>query len=368
MIYFDSAGSYKILDEVIETIFKCNHNLYANPSSSHLLGEAQVVQIEEARNLIADNLGCYPSEIIFTSGATESNNLALKQVLSEESKFHLITTAVEHKCILSIAHYIQSKGHSVTIVEPNSEGVISLEAIKRAIKPNTRLISVMHVNNELGTINPIHDIGKYCFDSGILFHTDAAQSFGKLPIDVDQMNLDMVSVSAHKIGGPKGVGALYIRDLRSSSITPIIHGAGQEFGLRGGTLPTPLISGFKQAVDLFPNLYSSKDFAQLIKQFFLQLQNNHILFKINGNKGLSSILSITFNNVDISLFLRKTSDKFAIAQGSACSSKEIEASHVLSAIGLNRAEAEQTLRISFDHLTEVTDIEKLVMELTKYKL
>jgi cysteine desulfurase len=239
MIYFDSAGSYKMLDEVVETIHEVSVSMFANPSSSHTLGEMQAKKIEEARDTIADIIGCYSSEIIFTSGATESNNLALKQILNLEEKAHIITSATEHKCILSILNYIQKQGHEVTIIKPNPDGIIKLDSIKNALEANTKLVSIMHVNNELGVINPISEIGQLCFEHGILFHTDAAQSFGKLEIDVDDMNIDMMSISAHKIGGPKGIGALYVRDLRKKELLPVIHGAGQEYGVRGGTLPTP---------------------------------------------------------------------------------------------------------------------------------
>lgn len=367
MIYFDSAGSYKMLDEVVETIHEVSVSMFANPSSSHTLGEMQAKIIEEARDTIADIIGCYSSEIIFTSGATESNNLALKQILNLEEKAHIITSATEHKCILSILNYIQKQGHEVTIIKPNPDGIIKLDSIKNALKANTKLVSIMHVNNELGVINPISEIGQLCFENHILFHTDAAQSFGKLQIDVDEMNIDMLSISGHKIGGPKGIGALYVRDLRDKELLPIIHGAGQEFGVRGGTLATPLIVGFSKAISLFPSLYSNKDFFQLAEYFCETLRTNNIKFSVNGINRLSSITSITFENVNIPLFLRETSSLFAIAQGSACSSKEIEASHVLSAIGFNRQQAENTLRISFDHHTENSFINRLVETLVSYR-
>ena len=367
MFYFDSAGSYKMLDEVIETLRETSSLLYANPSSSHSLGENQAKEIEDSRALIADNIGCYPSEIIFTSGATESNNLALKQILNQNEKAHIITSAVEHKCILSIIYFIRQQGHDVTVIEPDENGTIGLDAIKKEIRFNTQLISIMHVNNELGVINPIAEIGQFCFEKGILFHTDAAQSFGKIEIDVDFMNIDMMSMSAHKIGGPKGIGALYIRDLRSKSLLPIIHGAGQESGLRGGTLATPLILGFSKAISVFPTCYAKKDFSKLSEIFYKILKDYRLDFRINGQNCLKSIISITFESIDVPLFLRETSDIFAIAQGSACSSKEIEASHVLSAIGLSRQEAENTLRISFDHTTDVSSIESLVKTLALFR-
>ena len=367
MIYFDSAGSYKMLDEVIDTLKDTSYSLYANPSSSHALGELQANEIEHSRSVIADLIGCYPSEIIFTSGATESNNLALKQILNQKEKAHIITSAVEHKCVLSILYFIRQQGHEVTVIQPNKNGTIELEAIKKEIKPNTQLISLMHVNNELGVINPISEIGQFCYQQDILFHTDAAQSFGKVEINVDDINIDMMSISAHKIGGPKGIGALYIRDLRTKNLLPIIHGAGQESGLRGGTLATPLILGFSKAISIFPSLYANKDFSKLYETFYKKIKESELEFRINGQGGLKSIISITFENVDIPLFLRETSNDFAIAQGSACSSKEIEASHVLSAIGLSRQAAENTLRLSFDHTTEVSSIEALIKSLLSFR-
>lgn len=367
MIYFDSAGSYKMLDEVIDTLKDASYSLYANPSSSHALGELQACEIEHSRNVIADSIGCYPSEVIFTSGATESNNLALKQILNQNEKAHIITSAVEHKCILSILYFIRQQGHDVTVIEPDESGTIELDAIKKEIKSNTQLISIMHVNNELGVINPIAEIGQFCFEKSIIFHTDAAQSFGKLEIDVDFMNIDMMSMSAHKIGGPKGIGALYVRDLRSKDLLPIIHGAGQESGLRGGTLATPLILGFSKAISVFPTRYTNKDFSKLCENFYKTLKDYKLKYRINGQNCLKSIISITFESIDVPLFLRETADNFAIAQGSACSSKEIEASHVLSAIGLSRQEAENTLRLSFDHTTEASSIEALVKTLALFR-
>lgn len=368
MIYFDSAGSYRILDSVKKKLTSSYEQDFANPSSSHTLGQKLSSDIESARSKIAESIGCYSSEVIFTSGATESNNIAIKSIImNKQSRFHIITTAIEHKCILAISHFIKMQGHELSIVKPDKYGVISLNSIKKEIQHNTKLVSVMHVNNELGTINDISEIGKFCFENNYLFHTDAAQSFGKIEIDVDKYNIDMMSLSAHKIGGPKGIGALYVRDLRSSEIEPIIHGAGQEFGLRGGTLPTPLIKGFHKALCDFPEIYRNKDFSILCDNLYNLLNYFKIEFLVNGKLKLGSISSLTFLNVDIPLFLRETRHQFALSQGSACSSKELEASHVLSVIGLSREFADNTLRISFDHLTDETDIHTLVETLRKYK-
>ena len=245
MIYLDFAASTPVLPEVMEAMRPWFTDFYANPSSSHQMGRQAAEAIEQARATIANEIGAYPSEIIFTSGATESNNLAIKGIAwaNKEKGRHIITSSIEHKCILAICHYLEREGFEVTYVDPDHEGVIHPEKVKAAIRPDTILVSVHHVNNELGTIQPIEQIGALCLDRGIPFHTDAAQSFGKLDIDVDDLNIDLMSVSGHKIYGPKGVGALYIRNIRETKITPVIHGAGQELGLRGGTMATPLIIG-----------------------------------------------------------------------------------------------------------------------------
>ena len=250
MIYLDFAASTPVLPEVMEAMRPWFTDFYANPSSSHQMGRQAAEAIEQARATIANEIGAYPSEIIFTSGATESNNLAIKGIAwaNKEKGRHIITSSIEHKCILAICHYLEREGFEVTYVDPDHEGVIHPEKVKAAIRPDTILVSVHHVNNELGTIQPIEQIGALCLDRGIPFHTDAAQSFGKLDIDVDDLNIDLMSVSGHKIYGPKGVGALYIRNIRETKITPVIHGAGQELGLRGGTMATPLIIGFSSAL------------------------------------------------------------------------------------------------------------------------
>ena len=249
MIYLDFAASTPVLPEVMEAMRPWFTDFYANPSSSHQMGRQAAEAIEQARTTIADEIGAYPSEIIFTSGATESNNLAIKGIAwaNKEKGRHIITSSIEHKCILSICHYLEREGFEVTYVDPDQEGVIHPEKVKEAMRPDTILVSIHHVNNELGTIQPIEKIGALCLDLGIPFHTDAAQSFGKLDIDVDDLNIDLMSVSGHKIYGPKGIGALYIRNIRETKITPVIHGAGQELGLRGGTMATPLILGIEKA-------------------------------------------------------------------------------------------------------------------------
>jgi cysteine desulfurase len=371
MIYLDTAASYPLLPEVKECLIEAFESFYANSSSSHLLGEQVSEEVNKVREQIADEIGAYPSEIVFTSGATESNNIAFKSLLLGDEitkdKKHIVTTQIEHKCVFSICDYFKSLGYEISYVKPNKDGIIEVGSIKSAIRPDTALVSVMHVNNELGTINPIHEIGQACFDAGVLFHSDAAQSFQKVEIDVDDMNVDIMSFSAHKIGGPKGIGAIYIRDLRKKHLMPVIHGAGQEDGLRGGTVAAPLIVGFGKAVELFPSYY--QDFkSKNIKSYFLeQLKLNDIKYNVNGSSvALESCLSLTLPLTNTDVLVRENMEELCLAQGSACSSKEIEPSHVLTAIGLNREAADQTFRISFPLDVKTSGINILIKEIINH--
>src|SRR5690554_4603925 len=229
MLYLDVLASYPRLVESQDALISACQKHIANPSANHILGELAYIDIEEARKVIADSIEALPSEIVFTSGATESNNLVLKGVviplLSAGKTPHIITSAIEHKCILEICAYLERLGCELTYLSPSKDGLILAGSVQEALKPNTVLVSVMHVNNEIGTVNDIEGIGKVCFESGVKFHTDAAQSYLKTSIEVDEFNIDFLSISAHKIGGPKGIGAVYIRDLRNSDIEPLIHGA-----------------------------------------------------------------------------------------------------------------------------------------------
>jgi len=371
MIYFDTAASYPILPEVKKTLSEAFDYLYANSASSHFLGERVNLEVDKVRELIADEIGAYPSEIIFTSGATESNNIAFKSSLFSNdmpaNKKHIITTVIEHKCIFAICNYLESLGYEITYLKPDKLGIISIEAVENAIKPETALVSIMHVNNELGTINSIGEIGRICQQNEILFHSDAAQSFKKIDIDVDKLNIDIMSFSAHKIGGPKGIGAIYIRDLRNKQLTPVIHGAGQEDGLRGGTVAAPLIMGFGSAIMNFSNYYNQ--FKQIkAKEFLLsELEKHNIKYQINGgSESLPSCLSLTLPLTNIALLIRDNEKLFCLAQGSACSSKEIEASHVLTAIGVTSEQAAKTFRISFPLDVSKDNILNLVETIQKY--
>ena len=370
MIYLDTAASYPLLPEVKQALSEAFESLYANSASNHLLGMKVLDEISKVREQLADEIGAYPSEVVFTSGATESNNIAFKSLLLgneiSKDKKHIVTTQIEHKCVFAICDYLKSLGYKITYVKPNKDGIVDVDSIANAIRQDTALVSVMHVNNELGTINPIADIGRICFDAGVLFHSDAAQSFKKIDIDVDDLNVDVMSFSAHKIGGPKGIGAIYIRDLRKKHLMPVIHGAGQEDGLRGGTVAAPLIIGFGKAIEIFPSYYNKLKSINAKKYMLEQLENEKIPFSINsGDCSLSTCISITLPSTNTALLIREYEKDLCLAQGSACSSKEIEASHVLTALGLTREMADRTFRISFPLDLKLSDINKIVTAIKK---
>lgn len=354
-----------MLPEAHETFVSSSLKHFANPSSIHMLGEDAKDEVENTRKLLAESIGAMPSEIVFTSGATESNNLVLKGVilpmLIEGKRPHLITSLTEHKCILSICNYLAQQGCDITYLRPNQHGEISCEQIEASMKENTVLVSLMQVNNELGTIAALQDIGELCFSRNVSLHTDAAQGYLKVETDVDTLNLDFLSLSAHKVGGPKGIGAAYIRDLRSLNLQPLIHGAGQEAGVRGGTLPTPLIASFGSAIEYFPKYYSHQQLSRL-KTFLIEsLGKSNIAHIVNGGeRTLPSCLSLTLPETDVEGLLRSTYNSFAISQGSACSAGSIEPSHVLQALNIDRKFAAKTLRISFSHQTQKAEIAKLL--------
>ena len=362
MIYLDFAASTPVLPEVMEAMKPWFTDYYANPSSSHQMGRQAAEAIEQARVTIADEIGAYPSEIIFTSGATESNNLAIKGIAlaNRDKGRHIITSSIEHKCVLAICAYLEKEGFQVTYVDPDQEGVIHPEKIKEALRPDTILVSVHHVNNELGTIQPIEQIGALCLDRGIPFHTDAAQSFGKLDVDVDDLNIDLMSISGHKIYGPKGIGALYIRNVRETKITPVIHGAGQELGLRGGTMATPLIVGFEKAISCDkPNISMISDYTKrrLIARDCI----------LNGGQNVAShIINVTIQNLEVNTLIPQTQGQLSLSQGSACSSLSIEPSHVLARIGINSSNSERTLRISLDDSITKDNIDFLIKKLAMH--
>lgn len=348
--YFDYAASTPVSSDVLEAMQPWQSESFANPSASHHEAEKAAKAIQRAREVIADKIGALPSEIIFTSGASEANNLALKGMAFKrlEEKGHIITSSIEHKCILNTCAFLESIGFSVTYIEPERDGRILVEQVEAAIQDDTFLISIHHVNNELGTIQSIADFGAIAFKHNILFHTDSAQGFCKCEIDVDDMDIDMLSLSGHKIYGPKGIGALYVRDIRNTGIVPQIHGGGQEGGVRGGTSPTPLIVGLAAAVRHFPT--EGGDAVIALDKVLAEYDFS----KNGGQNTVETIYSVTFKNDDeVKLFLE--ANDWLISQGSACNAMSNIASHVLTAIGLSEEEARRTYRISLPPYSHDTD-------------
>ncbi|MDV7447935.1 cysteine desulfurase family protein [Acinetobacter baumannii] len=350
MIYLDFAASTPLLPSVRKVLFDSFDNDFSNPSSAHKLGISSYEKIEEVREIIANSINAYKSEIIFTSGASEANNLAIKgYVLGNKKKGkHIVTSSIEHKCILNIMNFLQKEyNYEITYISPKSNGVIDAYEVISALRPDTILVSIMHVNNELGSIQPIREIGEMCFKKNIKFHVDAAQSFKKISIDVDEFNIDFLSISAHKIYGPKGIGALYIRDIRETNIQPLIHGANQEFGFRGGSLATPLIMGFGAAVQdqtIENNIYKIREMNNYLRSQIVERGG-----KINSpfNNNIPHILNIFLPTLNSSKFIANSS--FLCSQSSACSSHNIEPSYVLQQIGLDVNSIFSSLRISLDY-------------------
>lgn len=339
--YYDFAASTPMSPFVINAMSPWLGDNFSNTMASHLLGQNSFDAVENSRRIVANKIGAMPSEIIFTSGASESNNLAIKGIAfaNLKNKGHIITSAIEHKCILNACAYLETIGFSVTYIQPDKYGFISPSNVKQSIRPDTILISIHHVNNELGTIQPIAELGKLGFEYEIPFHTDAAQSFCKCQLDVDTMNIDMLSLSGHKIYGPKGVGALYVRNARESNLVPLIHGGGHELGLRGGTHPTPLIVGLAAAIEVFPAhpVVDREEVVQRLKEY-------GCIF--NGSENaLPTILNVTFPDIESrAKFFRQ--NPWLVSQGAACNAVSNKPSHVLTAIGLDEDVARLTYRVS----------------------
>lgn len=367
MVYLDFSASTPLLTSVKTELFRAFEEDYSNPSSIHKAGLASAENIELSRSNIADTIGAYRSEIIFTSGASESNNLAIKgyALANKHKGKHIITSSIEHKCVLSICNFLEQEyGYSITYVKPQKNGIIDADTVISAMREDTILVSIMHVNNELGTIQPIQKIGDACFKKDIKFHVDAAQSFKKIPIDIDELNIDFLSISAHKIYGPKGIGALYIRDKRQIKLQPLIHGAGQESNFRGGTLATPLILGFGIA---------SKD--QTLEENYLQIElvssylKNKIKelgWKLNTPEinTIPHIVNFTVPTLQTQVFIPNA--EVYCSNGSACSSLNIEVSHVLQAIGLSNEDGLSSIRVSLGINTNKEDIDTLILNIEKF--
>lgn len=358
--YFDHAATTKIKKEVLDEMMPFLDKEYGNPSSVHIKGKNAKEVVEEARKKVGESINAEPSEIYFTSGGSESDNTAIKCFARANKKKgnHIITTKIEHKAILESCKELEEEGFEISYIGVDKNGIIDIEELKETIKENTILISVMFANNEIGTIQPIKEIGKIAHEHEIVFHTDAVQAIGNLKIDVNELNIDMLSMSAHKFYGPKGVGCLYIR--KNTKMNSLISGGGQEKNLRAGTENVAGIVGMGKAIELATeNLEEyNKKLYNLSRTFLNEMDKNNVKFKLNGHplKRLRGNVNITIKNIDAESILLLLSEKgYCVSTASACSSNNKSFSHVLKAIGLTDKETESTIRITFGDENTIKD-------------
>ncbi|MCH4040207.1 MAG: cysteine desulfurase family protein [Eubacteriales bacterium] len=365
LIYLDNAATTRPEESVVRVMEESLRDEYGNPSSVYRAGAAARSLVDRSRDAVARLAGALSDEIYFTSGGSEADNWALTAAYeaSGNPHAHIITTAIEHHAVLRTCDYLKKRGAELTILEPDSEGRISAESVERAIRPETVLISVMTANNEIGTIEPVGEIGDVARRHGILFHTDAVQAFGHIPVDVRKMNIDMMSVSAHKFGGPKGVGMLFIR--RGVRIGSFIRGGAQERGRRAGTENVPGIAGFGEAAGLACSgmeKYASEE--KELRDYGIGLIHSLIPdAEINGDltERLPGNISVTIPGMDGALAVMMMDRRgIAVSSGSACSSGSTDPSHVMKAIGRSDRQALGTVRISLSHHNTREEIETAV--------
>jgi cysteine desulfurase len=364
-IYLDYAATTPMAPEVALAMTECLtlEGDFANPASlQHSFGERAYNLVETARIDIAHILKCKANDLVFTSGATEANNLAIKGLaLSAQNKRkHIITSATEHKAVIDTCKYLESVGFKVSYLKPEHNGLINLDKLLAAITTETFLVSLMHVNNETGIIQDIAGIALALQDKELLFHVDAAQSAGKLNIDLSQIPIDLLSISGHKFYGPKGIGCLYIRNRKQQRLMPLMQGGGQEYGLRPGTLPTHQIVGMATAFKLAAHSLDkdnqhTQHLAQLISTQLKQLDGVH--FNGDQQQKLASIINVSFDDVGSDSLMINLKDQLAIANGSACNTGTIEASHVLRAMSIEGDKLYGAVRISFGRYSTEKDIQ-----------
>ena len=365
MIYLDNAATTRTAPEVVEAMIPYFTEMYGNPSAIYSLGSAGKKAINEARRTIAGAVGAKPEEIYFTAGGTEADNWAVKAAAESrgaEGK-HIITTKIEHHAVLHTCAYLEKKGYEVTYLDVDGDGLVDVRALKAAIRPDTILISVMFANNEIGTIEPIREIGSLAREHGILFHTDAVQAFGQVPIDVEEMNIDMLSASAHKLNGPKGTGMLYIRS--DVKIRSFVHGGAQERNRRAGTENVPGIVGFAAAVRRAQRIMEEKARKERELRDYLigRIESEIPYCRLNGHreKRLPGNANISFRFIEgESLLIMLDMRGVCASSGSACTSGSLDPSHVLLATGLRHEEAHGSLRMTLSEENTKEELDEVV--------
>jgi cysteine desulfurase len=366
-IYLDYSATTPVDPRVAEKMTECLtlEGNFGNPASrSHILGWKAEEAVETARRQVADLLHCDPREIVWTSGATEADNLAIKGAAHFYNKQgrHIITSKIEHKAVLDSCRQLEREGYEVTYLDPTESGIITPESVASAIRPDTSLVSLMHVNNEIGVINDIEAIGKITRKHKVIFHVDAAQSVGKLDIDLENLQVDLMSITAHKMYGPKGIGALYVRRKPRVRIEPQIHGGGHERGMRSGTLATHQIVGMGEAFRLANEEMQAEHCRILaLRNRMLDGLNDIEEVYVNGDidHRVAGNLNISFNFVEGESLMMALRD-LAVSSGSACTSASLEPSYVLRALGLNDELAHSSLRITLGRFTTEEEVDYAV--------
>ena len=363
MIYLDHAATTPVKPEVLEAMLPYFTEHYGNPSSVYKIAQRNKKAIDDARAVVAGHLGAQPNEIFFTSGGTEADNWAIKGIAAalKEKGNHVITTNIEHHAVLHPCQYLEKQGYEVTYLEVNADGLVSAEQVEAAIRPETILITIMYANNEIGTIMPIAEIGAVAKKHGIVFHTDAVQAIGHLPIDVRAQNIDLLSLSGHKFYGPKGTGALYIR--RGLQLPPLLHGGGQERNRRAGTENVPGIVGLATALDLaYQDLEAKNAKLKGLRDYLIDGIEARIPYcRLNGHREarLPNNVNVSFEFIEgESLLLLLDMEGIAASSGSACTSGSLDPSHVLLALGLPYEQAHGSIRFTLgeDNTREEMDV------------
>ncbi|XP_005105818.1 cysteine desulfurase, mitochondrial [Aplysia californica] len=362
-LYLDAQATTPMDPRVLDAMMPYMMSLYGNPHSrTHAYGWESESAVEKARKQVADIIGADSREIIFTSGATESNNISVKGVARfyKSKKNHIITTQTEHKCVLDSCRALEAEGFEVTYLPVQENGIIDLKELEASMRPETVLVSVMTVSNEIGVIQPISEIGALCRSRKIFFHTDAAQAVGKIPLDVNAMNIDLMSISGHKVYGPKGVGALYVRRRPRVRVEALQSGGGQERGMRSGTVPTPLVVGMGAACALSQEEmeYDSKRVETLSKRLIDQIMAEcpQVIRNGDSKQTYPGCVNLSFAYVEGESLLMALKD-VALSSGSACTSASLEPSYVLRAIGADEDLAHSSIRFGIGRFTTEEEID-----------
>ena len=372
-IYLDYQATTPVDEKILKKMIPYFSENFGNPhSNNHEFGRSANNAVDEARANVANLINAETNEIVFTSGATESNNLAIKSIAKNyfEKDCQIITVKTEHKCVLESCHELEKEGFKVTYLDVNEDGIIKLSDLENLLKEKPALVSIMHANNEIGVLQPIKEIGELCKKYNSIFHSDIAQSIGTQKIDVVEMNIDACSVSAHKIYGPKGIGALYVSNHIKNTLRPLMSGGGQEMNLRSGTLSPALCVGIGEACkDISQNREKyTKHFEEIKSTLVSELNNSKLDYVVNGN-----VEQRIPNNLNISIKGKVAEQLFnfmphiALSSGSACTSGTIERSHVLSSMKLDDARIDGSFRISAGRNTTMDEIKTLVKNLSKLK-